>query len=227
MNNHDQTEPQAPVSFLDALRQQWVDAGLMSAEQAPAQPTPLTPEQEEARVREYIRQQRMEAFRSQCPEEFRKKIDRTLIPNLVAWDKADAWQGAFPGVWLWSHATGKAKTRMLWRQFGRLHVERGKAVLKITGQALAEEYFGYHMAGEPRAFYAWVRRYDVVMLDDLDKIDLDDRRAPRMCRELFDELYAWHKPVLVTANEPISHFQKRIGDSTARRMSSVCVEIPF
>lgn len=223
------TEPQAqePVSFFDALRKQWIDAGLMTDGPDPAPAAPKTEEEEQASVRAYIRAQRMETFRSQCPAEFCKAINPALIPNLAAWDKADAWTGTFPGIWLWSHATGRAKTRMLWRQFGRLHVDHGKAILKVTGQALAEEYFGYHMAGEPRAFYAWVRRYDVVMLDDLDKMDLDDKRAPRMCRELFDELYSWHKPVLVTANEPIAHFQKRIGDSTGRRMANVCAEVAF
>lgn len=223
-------EKTEPISFADALRREWIAAGIMDADAPPLPPAiPLTQAQEEEQVRQFIRAQRMEAFKSLCPAEFRPKIDRALIKNLAAWDEADAWAGAHPGIWIWSHETGHAKSRMLWRQFGRLHVERGKAVLKITGQALAEEYFAHHMAGHPRAFYHWVMAYDIVMIDDIDKMDLDanNARAPRMCRELFDELYAHHKPVLVTANEPIEHFQKRIGDSAARRMSSVCREIKF
>ena len=221
-----ETDTPEPLSFVDALRRDWLAAGLITAE--PRQPAiPLTQEQEAERVRLYVRTQRMEAFKTSCPAEFRAKIDRARIPNLDAWDRADAWTGSHPGIWLWSHETGHAKSRMLWRQFGRLHVERGKAVLKISGQALAEQYFGYHMSGNPRAFYHWVMAYDVVMLDDLDKIDLDDKRAPRMCRELFDEFYAHQKPVLVTANEPIAHFQKRVGESTSRRMSEVCAEVKF
>ena len=220
------TEMQEPIGIGEAIRREWIAAGLMA--DGPIQPPQLiTPEEEESNVRNAIRAQRMDAFKARCPEEFRSKIDRALIPNLKAWDQADAWAGTFPGVWLWSRETGRAKTRMLWRQFGRLHVDHGKSVLKITGQALAEEYFRYHMAGEPRAFYHWVKRHDIIMLDDLDKLDMEDRRAPRMCRELFDELYSFHKPVLVTANEPIAHFQRRIGDSTARRMNSVCTEIAF
>lgn len=215
-----------PISIGEAMRREWIAAGLMS-DGPIKRAEPLTEEQEAARVREFIRSQRMEAFKAMCPAEFRAKIDRAKIPNLAAWDEADAWTGTHPGLWLWSHETGRAKSRMLWRQFGRLHVEHGKSVLKITGQQLAEEYFGYHMAGNPRAFYRWAMGYDVVMLDDLDKIDLDDKRAPRMCRELFDELYAHHKPVLVTANEPISHFAKRIGQSTSRRMGDVCREVRF
>ena len=224
MNTAD--DQSAPVSFADALRKEWIAAGLMP-ETPPAPPVPLTQDEENAKVREFIRAQRMDAFKASCPAEFRQKIDPALIPNPKAWAAADGWSGAHPGLWLWSHATGRAKTRMLYRKFGWLHVDRGRSVLKITGQHLAEEYFGYHMQGHPRAFYGWVLGYDVVMLDDLDKIDLADRRAPRMCRELFDEFYAQRKPVLVTANENIEHFQARIGDSTARRMSSVCREIEF
>lgn len=219
-------QPQKLALSLEAIRREWIAAGIMSADPAP-QAAPLTQDEEVERVRQMVRAQRMDAFKSNCPEEFLSKIDRERLPNLEAWDAADAWNGRFPGVWLWSHVTGKGKTRMLYRQFGRLHVEQGKAVVKITGQQLAEEYFAYHMKGEPRAFYAWLNRYDVVMIDDIDKLDMDDRRAPRMCRELFDEFYTKHKAVLVTANEPIAHFQKRIGDSTARRMNAVCTEIGF
>lgn len=218
--------PAEPVNFIDALRREWLAAGLISDTPVQA-PVPLTPEEEEAKVRAFVRKQRMDKFKESCPSEFRQVINRDLIPNLAAWDDADAWDGKHQGIWIWSHETGHAKSRMLWRQFGRLHVEHGKACLKVSGQALAEEYFGYHMAGEPRAFYAWILAYDVLMIDDLDKMDLDDKRAPRMCRELFDLCYEKRKPVLVTANEPIEHFQKRIGDSTARRMSSVCREIKF
>lgn len=226
MNTADDQAP--PVSFAEALRKEWIAAGLMP--ETPQEPTvPLTQEEENARVRELIRAQRMDAFKASCPAEFRQKIDLALIPNSEAWKRADEWNGAHPGLWLWSHATGRAKTRMLYRKFGWLHVDRGRSVLKITGQHLAEEYFGFHMAKHPRAFYGWILGYDVVMLDDLDKIDLTDYsgRAPRMLRELFDEFYSHRKPVLVTANEKIEHFQQRIGDSTARRMTNVCKEIEF
>lgn len=221
--------PAEPISFIEAMRRDWIAAGLMSADPPTVhQPTiPATQKEEDAKVRAFIRSQRMMAFKASCPAEFRRAINRDLIPNLPAWDEADAWTGTHPGVWLWSAATGRAKSRMLWRQFGRLHVEHGKAVLKISGQALAEEYFSFHMDGEPRSFYHWVMAYDIVMIDDIDKIDIADKRAPRMLRELFDQLYEHQKPVLCTANEPIEHFQKRIGDSTARRMSAVCREIQF
>lgn len=221
-----ETESPEPIGFAEALRREWIAAGLMP--ETPPQPTvPLTEAEEVARTKAEIRSQRLAAFKSNCPVEFRKPIDRALIPNLAAWDQADKWNGSHPGIWIWSLETGRAKSRMLWRQFGRLHVECGRSVLKITGQALAEEYFAYHMSGHPRAFYGWVMGYDVVMLDDLDKMDLDDKRAPRMCRELFDELYSHRRPALVTANEPIAHFQKRIGESTSRRMNEVCTEIKF
>lgn len=214
------------IDGVSHFRAIWAAAGLLpSNADAPVQQ--LEPRDTPESIAAYIRRQRLEKFREQCPEEFRQKIDVTKIPNRTAWDAADKWDGSHPGLWLWSRETGRAKTRMLWRQFGRLHVERGLTVIKITGQAMAEEYFSYHMDGDPRAFYSWLMGYSVVMIDDLDKLDLDDKRAPRMCRELFDEMYANQKPVLVTANEPISHFQKRIGNSTSRRMEAVCREIQF
>lgn len=222
----DNNQAQAPIG-IGSFRANWIAAGLIPDGPPGQLAPPKTPEEEAAAVRACVRNQRIEVFRSKCPEEFRKKIDRAMIPNVAAWDSADSWKGTFPGIWLWSYKTGEAKTRMLWRQFGRQHVDLGKSVLKITGQALAEEYFGYHMNGEPRSFYRWIGSHDIVMLDDLDKLDLDDRRAPRMCRELFDEFYSWHKPVLVTANEPIAHFEQRIGPSTGRRMSAVCTEVEF
>lgn len=191
-------------------------------------PDATAPKLDEAEVvREMLRNQRMERFKAICPSEFRKPIDRSLLPNVKAWDAADKWAGAFPGIWLWSHETGRAKTRMLWRQFGRLHVGSGKMILKASGQCLAEEYFSAHMDGEPRAFYRWAMKHDIVMIDDIDKLDTSDARAAKMLRELFDCLYSENKPVLATSNEPIAFFERKIGASTARRMREVCVEVCF
>ena len=202
--------------FIAALR----EAGLYVE---PSERKPAAPYDPAAAIRE----QRMAHFKELCPPEFLKPIDRSLLPVLRAWDESDAWAGSTPGVWLWSRETGQGKTRMAWRQFGRLHVNHGKHCLKATGQALAEEYFTYHMDGEPRAFYRWLARCDVLFIDDIDKIDLQDRRYCRMLRELFDELYAARKPVCVTSNEPISYFAKFCGESCCRRMREVAREIHF
>jgi hypothetical protein len=219
MNTTIETGP-APVSgYLAEIRREWERAGIIPAN-APSAALEArreaTPDEARARVRKHR------------PQQFRRKIDRALLPCiLAAWDEADGWNGSHPGVWIWSHETGMAKTRMLWRQFGRLYVEHGRNILKISGQALAEQYFSYHMEGNPRSFYRWAMGFDVVMIDDLDKMDLADKRAPRMVRELFDEFYSHMKPVFVTANEPIEHFQKRIGESMARRIRDTCKEIQF
>ncbi|PAW75152.1 MAG: hypothetical protein B9S38_02380 [Verrucomicrobiia bacterium Tous-C4TDCM] len=178
-------------------------------------------------IEEYVREQRMAIFKELCPAEFRAPIDRTLLPNLKAWDEADAWSGTHPGLWLWSHGTGRGKTRMAWRLLGRLHVRHGRQIVKASGQQLAEKYFEHHMDGDPRGFYRWLLRFDTILIDDLDKVDLRDRRYVRMIRELFDELYARRKPVVVTSNEPIAFFRKIAGESCARRMHEVCNEIPF
>jgi predicted ATPase len=215
-----------PANPFADLRKAWIEAGII-----PDGPPPpvieLSEEERAAKVKAEILAQRLEKFKEQCPEQFRAKIKPELLPNLAAWNEADKWFGTFPGLWLWSEQTGRGKTRMLWRKFGVLHVERGRTVLKISGQALAEEYFRYHMEGDPRSFYRWVTRYDVVMIDDLDKVDMSDRRAPRMLRELFDEFYSHKSVVLVTANEPIRYFEGVIGESTSRRMRAVVAEIQF
>lgn len=187
-------------------------------------------------VQQLVRAQRLDHFRSLCPPRFLEKIDRTKIPNLAGWDDADTWTGGCPGVWLWSHETGEAKTRFLWRKFGEFHVEQGKTVARVTGLNLAEEYHDCFVRARTDLFYARFDRVDVVMLDDLDKMDLpaegtsfaeQDRgaRNARMLRELFDKFYEQLTPVLVTANEPIAWFAARIGPSGERRMRAVCREV--
>lgn len=178
-------------------------------------------------LEDHVKEQRLARFKELCPAEFREPIDRRRLPNLKAWDEADAWAGTYPGLWLWSTVTGRGKTRMAWRLLGRLHVKHGKQIIKSSGQQLAETYFEFHMDGDPRGFYRWLLRFDIILIDDLDKVDLSDRRYVRMMRELFDELYARRTAVVVTANEPIAFFSTVAGESCARRMNEVCREIPF
>lgn len=214
------TEPKT----IAELTAEWRAAGLLPEPGA----VPCQTESEiEERTRQIRRTQRLARFSELCPAQFRKRIDRSLLPNLSAWDQADGWDGTFPGLWLWSHATGRGKTRMAWRLYGRHHVDRGKSIIKATGQALAEEYFGYHMDGDPRGFYRWLHRGEILVIDDLDKVDYDDRRYGRMIRELFDEIYSHQWPVIVTANEPIEHFGAVLGASAVRRMRESTREIAF
>lgn len=209
---------------------EWRKLGILPPEGTPTTPAaPLDPA-------ELVRQQRLERWRSICPVEFQKKIDPSLIPNQTAWNDADSWDGSFPGLWLWSHDTGHAKTRMLWRKFGQLHVRRGLVVGRITGLNLSEEYHDAYHKNRTGEFYARCSKLQCLMLDDLDKMVLpredagyaetdNGARNARMLRELFDRCYENHTPVLVTANEPISFFSERCGESTERRMRAVCREI--
>lgn len=218
-------EPKTMGSLADEFRKLW---GLES--------TPVVAK--EFDLTAYVRDQRKQTFLSFCPEEFAQKIDRSKIPNLAAWDEADKWNGEFPGVWLWSNETGEAKTRMLWRKFGLLHVEKGMTVQRTTGLNLAEEYHDFHKKNCTAMFYRHMSGCQVVMLDDLDKMALpcegmgftereEAARNGRMLRELFDTFYEEHTRVLVTANEPIKWFSDRIGPSAERRMRAVCREIAF
>lgn len=185
-----------------------------------------------------IRRQRLDAFHRQCPPEFHVAIDEAKLPNLQAWKESDAWHGDFPGLWLWSKATGMGKTRMLWRKFGELHVQRGMSVQRTTGLNLAEEYHDAFNRNQTANFYRAICCVQVVMMDDLDKMPLPERnlgfgatehaaRNARMLRELFDTFYEEHTRVVVTANQPIAWFAQRIGESAERRMRAVCVEVNF
>ncbi len=210
----------------------WRKNGYLPPEGTPVTPTP------EFDVKAYVVAQRMARFKEFCPVEFQKKIIPKLIESPAAWALADAWEGTHKGVWLWSHGTGMAKSRMLWRKYGQLHVRKGKSVLRITGFNLAEAYHDSLIIGKTSSFYGRIMGCDVVMLDDLDKMKLPDdadgfkekeegARNARMLRELFDRFYERHAPVLVTANEPIAWFTERIGPSGGRRMAEVCDEICF
>lgn len=214
----DETEklPTAGGEFADMLAQ-WKAAGLIDTN-AP-KPAPVD-------TYAYLRAQRLERFKAHCPAEFSQKIDRSRLPNLPAWDAADAWGFCSPGLWLWSHESGRGKSRMAWRLYGRAHVERGLYCVKGSGQSLCEDYFAYHMDGNPRGFYRDLLKVDILIIDDIDKADFTERNK-RTIRELFDELYAHRKAVIVTAQEPISFFANVIGDSCVRRMREVCREIPF
>lgn len=185
-----------------------------------------------------VRRQRMETFRRLCPPEFHARIDEKLLPKREAWAEADRWDGSFPGVWLWGEATGDAKSRMLWRKFGMVHVERGLSVQRVSGLNLAEEYADSKRAGRTANFYRHLCGTDAVMLDDLDKMTLPERGLgfskrdeaetnARFLRELFDEFYEQHTPVLVTANRSIAWFGERCGETAERRMRAVCREIVF
>lgn len=225
------TDPD-PVLLGSHFRDEWKRLGLLTD----APPAPRAPEPDLAAQ---VKAQRMATFRNFCPAQFQQRIDRTKIPNLAAWDLADKWNGTFPGVWLWSHSTGEAKTRMLWRKYGQLHVEQGRVVSRITGLNLAEFYHDCYRQNRTSEFYHRITKFDVLMLDDLDKIplpqgdlgysakDAADMNA-RMLREVFDHLYEAMKAVLVTSNEPISYFAERCGPSTERRMREACInEICF
>lgn len=224
--NDQNTDPKLIGDIAAEFRRAWG----MSEEPAKPRPQPD--------VAAIIRAQRLDRFREFCPPEFRARIDRGLIPNLAAWDRADEWAGSSPGLWLWSATTGRAKTRMLWRKFGQLHVEHGMSVMRVSGLNLAEEYHDAFNGNRTASFYRELTRCDVLMLDDLDKMPLPQRkqgfsehqhadRNARMLREVFDHIYENHTPTLITANEPIQWFSERVGASAERRMRTTCTEIEF
>jgi chromosomal replication initiation ATPase DnaA len=219
MSNRDANDTSATAIGFGDIRAEWIAAGLIDPNASKTEPKPF----DEA---EALRAQRLERFQDLCPVEFRQKIDRSKLPNLAAWDSADAWNMQAPGLWLWSTETGRGKSRMAWRLFGRAHVQHGRHVLKTSGQSLAESYFEDHMDGDPRRFYRRALAPDILIIDDIDKAEVSERNR-RALRELWDELYSHRKAVIVTANRPIEWFAKDFGPSAVRRMREICTEIKF
>ena len=110
-----------------------------------APPAPLTLEQRQARDdalrRASIRTQRLDRFRALCPPLFLQQIDRANVPNLAAWDEADAWPGSHPGIWLWSPETGEAKT----------HPEQSHRITKAEGYWHSRSHCGSFVSGHARS----------------------------------------------------------------------------
>jgi hypothetical protein len=182
----------------------------------------------EARSRKFLAESRLTNFKALCPPQFCKPINRDLIPDLTAWDAADAWvPGTHPGLWLWSPETGRAKTRMAWRLVERGIVRLGLDYGFITGHHLGERMYEDWRDGTPADTVRRFVRKDFVVIDDIDKFPFGDERLARGFRELFDVFYTRQISVLATSNEPISFIAQRLGASCERRLREVCREVRF
>ncbi|MSU47390.1 MAG: hypothetical protein EXS42_09800 [Lacunisphaera sp.] len=182
----------------------------------------------DARSRELIQESRLNDFKAKCPPEFLPPIKRALLSNLEAWDAADSWtSGTYPGLWLWSAETGRCKTRMAWRKIEQGIVKLGLRYVFTTGGSLADLCYQDFREGEPAEFVRRFKRYNLVVIDDVDKFPFADERPGRAFRDLFDYFYSQHVSVLVTSNEPIDYVAQRLGDSSERRIREVCRELRF
>ena len=182
----------------------------------------------EQRSRDAIHEARLKDFKARCPLEFRSNIERAKITSINAWDIADKWKpGEHPGLWLWSHETGRCKTRMAWRKIGQAIVWYGLRYVITSGTGLADLCYENFRDGEPSEFVRRFKGLGFVVIDDVDKFPFNDEKHGRAFRELFDMFYANHVSVLVTSNEPISFVDSKLGESCGRRIHEVCGEIKF
>lgn len=178
--------------------------------------------------REILTRDRAKWFEERCPEEFKGAFvpERSRAPH-VALQQAMLWRGAFPGVWLWSNATGQGKTRMMWTLVRVARVDLGRSILEYTGQQWADEFWRHHMDGKADELWGWLKRWDVLVLDDVDKINVGDVRQQRALREFFDVIYRERKPAIVTANKPPSWIAETLGQSAERRVAESFTAIRF
>jgi len=189
---------------------------------------PVPEERFAAASAQILRAQREEAWKRYCPREFQEVIDPARMgapPGAVR--RALAWRCTFPGLWLWSERPGQGKTRTLWALARRARIELGRRVCTYTGQQWADDYWHHHMDGRSDELWGWLRRWDFLALDDVDKVNLADGRQQRALRELFDLIYRERMPCICTANVPIGWVAETLGASAARRVAESCEEIGY
>lgn len=190
--------------------------------------TPISVDSDARAMAEILARQRLEWFRDRCPLEFQAPLclEKMPAPRSVAM-KALSWDVAFPGLWLWSTRSGQGKTRTMWALVKVARIEKGRQIYAYTGQQWADEFWRHHMDGTADELWGWLKRWDVLVLDDVDKINVSDVRQQRALRELFDLIYRERMPCLVTSNRPIAWLTEVLGASAERRVRDSFAEISF
>lgn len=160
--------------------------------------------------------ERMRRFKEVCPSEFFQKIDLTKIKNATAFAKVVSWSGQFPGPLAYG-PTGTGKTRSAWSVLGRLWVREGKAFRWYSAKRLTDSFFEYHMEGRPEAFWRGLGGVNLILLDDMDKMESSERNNTVLF-ELYDWLTREQHPAITTTNQGQDWWANRMGEAFARRM---------
>jgi hypothetical protein len=180
---------------------------------------PVPEESYERGRREILAAQRLKSFTDRCPARFLEPFDLRRLParpDVVR--TALAWQGTHPGLWMWSQETGQGKTRVMWQLIRKARVDLGLSCYEWTGQQWADDLWRHWMEGSADQLWWWLNRWDVLCIDDVDKINLSDVRQQRALREFFDLIYREQKPAIITANRPPSWIVDTLGNSAERRV---------
>lgn len=169
---------------------------------------------------------RLARFRKACPPQFMAKIEPHRLSNPSQFATVAAWKGTFPGFCCLG-PTGGGKTRAVWSALGRLCVEEGRTFTWFTAKRLSEVYFEYHMDGEPERFWIDQSRFEILFLDDIDKIEQNSRNDTLLW-EFADWIYRDKRPCISTTNQDRDWWTRRMGESFIRRfMDEAQVEVKF
>lgn len=163
------------------------------------------------------RAERISRFKRACPPEFSGRVDRGLIGNPDAFDRVTAWAGAFPGP-LASGPTGKSKTRAAWSVLGRLTVDGGKTLAWFPVKRLLTEFARYESRDIADEFWRYYRTFDVLLVDDLDKINWQFESEMQTLFQFYDWIYRDHRPCVTTTNRDRKWWAEKMGDAFARRL---------
>lgn len=221
-----------PVEYARWQREHERRAGQRSAKQTPegmewkqvleaiASAPPETPDEiaaREKRLQEFERNERLACFRKICPPEFQAKIDRDQLASQPAFDAVCAWTGTFPGI-LCHGPTGTAKTRACWSTIGRLMVNEARSLAWFPVKRLITEFARYESKDLADEFWRFYRGFNLLFVDDLDKINWQFESESSALFQFYDWIYRERRPCLTTTNHTRQWWSDKMGDAFARRL---------
>lgn len=160
---------------------------------------------------------RLHAFRKTCDPEFMKRIDRAKLPNPAAFDAVAQWDGTYPGR-LAIGRTGTGKTRAAWSALGRLYVEHNRKFKWYPVRSLTMALDAEEAHGGTGDFFRHFDHFQVLMIDDIDKINWQFDSTKQQLFAFYDWVYRTRKPCLTTTNKDRAWWAKMMGDAFARRL---------
>lgn len=167
--------------------------------------------------KDYEERERAAEFKTVCPAEFYRPIERRFLTNPGAFDAVAGWNGLYPGP-MAAGATGTGKTRAAWAALGRLYVKQGKPFVWFPVRRLIAKMEWYEESRCPEEFFRMVSAYPLVMVDDLEKINWQFQSHSELLFSFYDWVYRNHRPCLTTTNMTREWWANKMGDAFARRM---------
>lgn len=160
---------------------------------------------------------RIQSFKRVCPAEFYQETRRSMLSNPVAFDLVASWDGLFPGP-LCIGRTGTSKTRAAWASLRKLVVDQRKNLVWFPIRRLIGEISGFEDRYLQDEFWRKYRCCDVLMIDDLDKINWQFESEGAALFQFYDWIYREHRPCITTTNKGRQWWTERMGDAFARRL---------